>query len=64
MAVLFRRISQIDDAADLLNARSLPFDGRRKFIGCAAEDVLPASLDPGTNRGIASYCLPAAKWHL
>jgi hypothetical protein len=53
--LLFRRISQIDDAADLLNARSLPFDGSRKFIGRAAEDVLPASLDPGTNRGIASY---------
>ena len=53
MAVLFRRISQIDDAADLLNARSLPFDGSGKFIGRAAKHLLPARLDPGTNQGIA-----------
>src|SRR6267378_2881267 len=55
--VLFRRISQIDDATDLLNARSLPFDGSGQFIGRAAEDALPARLNPGTNRGIAGHRL-------
>ena len=55
--VLLRCSSQVDDVVDLLDPRTLLFDGNRKIIGRAAKHVLPRCLDPRANRRILTYRL-------
>ena len=62
--MLFRRIPQINNTVDLLNAHSLQFDGSGKFARRTAKDTLPSGVDQRMNQGIECQLTSAERAEL